>query len=249
MSMLNLIRSSETDLLKFSHYFAFSAVVMLYVYAIQQRHAPPETYLPAFHAATKCQAQITSIAIPGSLGQRYGVVLQELRVELLRHNTNLLDLGSTNGQGAGSGSASIRNGEEGLLGSYTNQDILDLGPQSIGFAPASEDITGQLGLTGQDGLGFSEHSPGSSIVQMTGWGQFESLVRTISRFITTRVTDAFFCRSREVLAVSRLSWMVTWERGTWGWASNWIPKALWFIGGLILKTHSVEKFTVCQDQS
>ncbi|WAO96727.1 Fungal-trans domain-containing protein [Fusarium falciforme] len=160
----------------FSHYFAFSAVVMLYVYAIQQRHAPPETYLPAFHAATKCQAQITSIAIPGSLGQRYGVVLQELRVELLRHNTNLLDLGSTHGQGAASGSASMRNGEEGLLGSYTNQDILDLGPQGIGFAPGAEDITGQLGLAGQDGLGFSEHSPGSSIVQMTGWGQFESLV-------------------------------------------------------------------------
>ncbi|RSM07457.1 hypothetical protein CEP52_005199 [Fusarium oligoseptatum] len=133
----------------FSHYFAFSAVVMLYVYAIQQRHAPPETY---------------------------GVVLQELRVELLRHNTNLLDLGSGNNQGARSGSASMRNGEEGLLGSYTNQDILDLGPHSIGFAPASEDITGQLGLAGQDGIGFSEHSPGSSIVQMTGWGQFESLV-------------------------------------------------------------------------
>lgn len=162
---------------KFSHYFAFSAVVMLYVYAIQQRHAPPETYLPAFHAATKCQAQITSIAIPGSLGQRYGVVLQELRVELLRHNTNLLDLGSTDGQGAAGGSTSMRNGEEGLLGSYTNQDILDLGPQGIGFAPSAEDITGQLGLAGQDGLGFSEHSPGSSIVQMTGWGQFESLVR------------------------------------------------------------------------
>ncbi|KAM0426027.1 hypothetical protein ACHAPT_008658 [Fusarium lateritium] len=160
----------------FSHYFAFSAVVMLYVYAIQQRHAPPETYLPAFHAATKCQAQITSIAMPGSLGQRYGVVLQELRVELLRHNTHLLELISTNGEGAAGGSANLRNGEEGLLGSYTNQDILDLGPQGIGFAPAAEDITGQLGLAGQDGLGFSEHSPGSSIVQMTGWGQFESLV-------------------------------------------------------------------------
>ncbi|KAL6351867.1 hypothetical protein LRP88_14677 [Fusarium phalaenopsidis] len=119
---------------------------------------------------------ITSIAIPGSLGQRYGVVLQELRVELLRHNTNLLDLGSTDGQGAASGSASMRNGEEGLLGSYTNQDILDLGPQGIGFAPGAEDITDQLGLARQDGLGFSEHSPGSSIVQMTGWGQFESLV-------------------------------------------------------------------------
>lgn len=116
--------------------------------------------------------------MPGSLGQRYGVVLQELRVELLRHNTSLLNLGSANGETTVGGSTSIRDGDEGLLGSYTNQDILDIGSHSLAFAPASEDMTGQIALAGQDGLGFSEHSPGSSIVQMTGWGQFESLVRT-----------------------------------------------------------------------
>ncbi|KAJ3526857.1 hypothetical protein NM208_g10982 [Fusarium decemcellulare] len=157
----------------FSHYFAFSAVVMLYVFAIQQRHAPPETYLPAFHAATRCQSQITSIAIPGSLAQRYGVVLQELRVEVLRHNTHLLHL-TTGSDGAAAGSAGIREGDAALIGSYANQEMIGL-PHGMNFASA-DDVAGHLALASEENLGFPEHSPGSSIVQMTGWNQFDSLV-------------------------------------------------------------------------
>lgn len=33
-----------------------------------------------------------------------------------------------------------------------------------------------FGVAGEEGLGFSERSLGSSTVQMTGWGQFDSLV-------------------------------------------------------------------------
>lgn len=147
---------------------------MLYVYAIQKRNAPQETYLPAFQAAVKCQAQISSIAIPGSLAQRYGVVLQELRLEVLRHNSHLQAL--TIGGGDGTNGGAIQEGDEAQLGSFSDQDPLGLGPEGMHLSLTARGIPGQLGVAGDDGLGFVERSPGSSTVQMTGWGQFDSLV-------------------------------------------------------------------------
>ncbi|PNH39894.1 hypothetical protein VD0004_g7020 [Verticillium dahliae] len=161
----------------FTHYFAFCAVVMLYVFSIQQRNSPLETYLPAFHAATKCQQQITSIAIPGSLAQRYGVVLQELRLELLRQNTHLLSLAA--GQRNGSGAAGVLlEGDESVLRQFDSADLLALGASELAFGAGAgaPNASGQLDIGQDDGLGFPDASPGSSIVQMTGWGQFDSLV-------------------------------------------------------------------------
>lgn len=175
--IIHFTRITMTNLMQFSHYFAFSAVVILYVYAIQQRHAPPETYLSTFHAGVKCQAQISSIAIPGSLAQRYGVVLQELRLEVLRHNSHLLAL--TIDGGNGTDGAAILEGDEAPLGSYPNEDLLGLGSQGIYLDPTGEDVPGHLGAAGDESLGFIGHSPGSSTVQMTGWGQFDSLVRPV----------------------------------------------------------------------
>ncbi|KAI5456689.1 finger protein [Mariannaea sp. PMI_226] len=157
----------------FSHYFAFSAVVMLYVYAIQQRHAPPETYLPAFHAAIKCQSQITSIAMPGSLAQRYGVVLQELRLEVLRHNSHLRELSAADGEITGT---NVGESDELLIETYPNQGLQGLGSHRMHFVPPGEGVAEHLGLANEEGLDFVEHSPGSSILRMTGWGQFDSLV-------------------------------------------------------------------------
>lgn len=150
---------------------------MLYVFSIQQRNSPLETYLPAFHAATKCQQQITSIAIPGSLAQRYGVVLQELRLELLRQNTHLLSLAA--GQRNGSGAAGVLlEGDESVLRQFDSADLLALGASELAFGAGAgaPDASGQLDIGQDDGLGFPDASPGSSIVQMTGWGQFDSLV-------------------------------------------------------------------------
>lgn len=152
---------------------------MLYLYAIQRRHSQPEVYLPAFQAATKCQAQITSIATPGSLAQRYGVVLQELRLELLRHNSHLLAL--TTGQRDEGGQAqSHALGESEAIVNQFNADLLALeAADGMGF---SGDAHGHMGM-GDDGIGFPDASPGSSIAQLTGWGQFDSLVS--SRYLLT----------------------------------------------------------------
>lgn len=165
---------------------------MLYVYAIQQRHAAPEMYLPSFYAATKCQAQITSIATPGSLAQRYGVVLQELRLELLRYNNHLLTLTTAHRDGTARGPSMYLEGDDLVYGPGAGAQFGD--PSSMLPLDGSNPAAATLGLPGGGGggnmagltdetLGFTEGSPGSSIVQMAGWGQFDSLVSGVKIYL------------------------------------------------------------------
>ncbi|KAK1658753.1 fungal-specific transcription factor domain-containing protein, partial [Colletotrichum godetiae] len=88
---INLINNAGElySTLFFIPYYGFCAVVILYVFSIQRRVETPETCLDCFRLASRCHAQIESIATNGSLMQRYGVVLQELRLEVLRNNTYL----------------------------------------------------------------------------------------------------------------------------------------------------------------
>lgn len=151
---------------------------MLYVYAIQQRHSPIETYLPAFQAATKCQAQTTSIAIPGSLAHRYGVVLQELRLELLRQNSQLLTLATGNHE-RDQGSSLLLEGDEMVLGPFNEAEMLPLPGPDMPVAHGPGHANNSL-MLGDENLGFAQESPGSSVMQMAGWDQFESLVSNLS---------------------------------------------------------------------
>jgi hypothetical protein len=65
-------------------YFAFTASIVLYLYAIQKRSGPPEVYSEYLSAAIQCQSQISSIAEEGSLLDRYRHLLEELRLEAVR---------------------------------------------------------------------------------------------------------------------------------------------------------------------
>jgi len=65
-------------------YFAFTASIVLYLYAIQKRSGPPEVYSEYLSAAIQCQSQISSIAEEGSLLDRYRHLLEELRLEVVR---------------------------------------------------------------------------------------------------------------------------------------------------------------------
>lgn len=65
-------------------YFAFTASIVLYLYAIQKRSGPPEVYTEYLSAAIQCQSQISSIAEEGSLLDRYRHLLEELRLEAVR---------------------------------------------------------------------------------------------------------------------------------------------------------------------
>ncbi|KAL1617837.1 hypothetical protein SLS54_007618 [Diplodia seriata] len=162
----------------FTHYFAFCAVVVLYVHTIQQqqrRLPPPSTTTTDndeqsshYRAASRCHDQISRIATKGSLAERYGVVLQELRMELLRHG-------------------SVDGGNGNVGGVQRQQQEIDVGMAVPVVAPPvlaqpvfqqqQDGLGGLDGLQQQQGIeAFAEASPSSSIAaQMTGWGQFDSL--------------------------------------------------------------------------
>ncbi|KAF4125355.1 Fungal trans, partial [Geosmithia morbida] len=68
-------------------YFAFTATIVLYIYVIQKKDSPPEVYSSYLAAAIQCQSHISSVAEKGSLLERYGFVLEELRVEAVRQTS------------------------------------------------------------------------------------------------------------------------------------------------------------------
>lgn len=179
----------------FIPYYGFSAVVILYVYAIQQRVEPPEKYLAHFKAASKCHAQIESIATRGSLLQRYGVVLQELRVEVLRHNHHLAsvatprpatdenDMGeqaSLPAQGSHLEHDEIMAGQrDGGVSNMHPPEANGMGARDPHSGEGLERTNGQL-----NGSDMPVHSTTSSmdvldggdLTHMASWGLFDSLV-------------------------------------------------------------------------
>ncbi|RDW71701.1 hypothetical protein BP5796_07735 [Coleophoma crateriformis] len=73
----------------FTHYYAFCAIVVLYVYTIRCKQDQPETWKHYFIAAERCQQQICkSDKGKDSLLQRYNIVLEELRLEVLNQIPN-----------------------------------------------------------------------------------------------------------------------------------------------------------------
>lgn len=73
----------------FTQYYAFCAVVVLYIYRIQQHLVTPGTCEGYFAAGQKCQRQLESVSESDCLARRYCLVLEELRVEALRQTSRL----------------------------------------------------------------------------------------------------------------------------------------------------------------
>jgi hypothetical protein len=69
----------------FTQYYAFCAVVVLYVYRIQQGIVEPGKCQGYFAAGQRCQAVLSSISDMDCLSKRYCLVLEELRLEAARH--------------------------------------------------------------------------------------------------------------------------------------------------------------------
>ncbi|KAI8282153.1 hypothetical protein K4K60_003731 [Colletotrichum sp. SAR11_57] len=146
----------------FTSYFAFSAVVVLYVYTIQQRTAPAETWQSYFAAATRCQTQLATLADNESqLAARYCLVLEELRTEALRQTERLHSPPVHNNQhGGGSPARAAVAGTE---------DVHNQQPDHLAGINFS-DVANT-----EDFVGF-DASPSSSLADMTSWGQFDSMV-------------------------------------------------------------------------
>lgn len=126
---------------------------MLYLYVIQKRASPPETYNSYFSAAIRCQSHISSIAEKGSLPERYCLVLEELRVEALRQTERMHQLTSVKSDLQRNRPQTMSIGMEANLGGPTD------------FA----DFMGDFDLDYDD-------VPGSVPSDYSGWDQFASMV-------------------------------------------------------------------------
>lgn len=68
----------------FAHYQAFLAVVVLYTYTLRSRTADASTWLKYFRAAERCQTTLASVASTQSLAQRFSVIMEEFRLEVVK---------------------------------------------------------------------------------------------------------------------------------------------------------------------
>ncbi|KAF6819670.1 finger protein [Colletotrichum plurivorum] len=168
----------------FIPYYGFSAVVILYVYAIQQRAEAPETYLSSFRLASRCHAHIEAIAVKGSLMQRYGVVLQELRLEVLRNNNYLASVSAIRAGEAPAGGEGVPAQRE-LL--HNSRESGQRGQQYGDYASSMPKVDQGQDLGDAVGGGRPSNSVAANPVasmdvldggffHITNWGQFDSLV-------------------------------------------------------------------------
>ncbi|APA15974.1 hypothetical protein sscle_16g107440 [Sclerotinia sclerotiorum 1980 UF-70] len=146
----------------FTHYFAFCAVVVLYVYTIQHRYLPREEYVRYFEAAARCHLQISSRAKNESLAQRYSVVLEELRLEAI---TDRQEQRKTYGSQAIQTSGSSHH--------PNREDRVALSSAVSGFV--NNGVTTARSIDGADG-DYVESSPSVTMDPLTSWGEFDSLV-------------------------------------------------------------------------
>lgn len=162
----------------FTQYYAFCAVVVLYIYRIRQHLLSPAGQNEAYFAAgQKCQRQLESISETDCLARRYCVVLEELRLEAVRQTNQHKRTGSGITDStplpvvAGAG-ASEQN--------HSNSTALAL-PGTTPQSGASPDMTASFYGNGNvpqtpDSTIFNNNYLPSNMADLTGWGQFDSLV-------------------------------------------------------------------------
>lgn len=136
---------------------------MLYLYVIQKRTLPPEVYNTYFSAASRCQSHLSAIAAKGSLSERYCLVLEELRVEVLRQ--------ARRGQHQSAPTAPVLAGLEDPLQQNNNLPPSSV-PTDESRSAGAIDFTSSLGGPPIDFNGM----PSSAFSDNSGWGQFVSMV-------------------------------------------------------------------------
>lgn len=164
----------------FTQYYAFCAVVVLYIYRIQQHIVEPGKCEGYFTAGQKCQAQLSALSDTDCLSKRYCLVLEELRLEAARqtgkaagplasppktHNiTNTIDSAID---------PNLSNLSAGTLQVPASTPQSDTSPS---FAAPFYDTNNNL-PTPESAVFSSSWVPNSNFMaDLTSWGQFDSLV-------------------------------------------------------------------------
>ncbi|OAA67964.1 nonribosomal peptide synthetase-like protein [Niveomyces insectorum RCEF 264] len=196
----------------FTMYFAFSAVVVVYVYVIQHQSSPPEAYRAYWLAAVACQGQIAHLAEDGSLTQRYSLVLEELRLVTLRQ-TGLEPTGAAvfapndgtavnNNNNTVSLEDNVSYAENSLVASGNSMDGTALHtepPQTFASVPPGPSMAPTMAPNlppsmVQDMADWSNESPSSSLADVTSWGYFDSMVSSGVWPLDSLLNDDFLSR-------------------------------------------------------
>jgi len=172
----------------FTQYYAFCAVVVLYVYRIQQ-HISRGKCEGYFTAGQRCQAVLNSISETDCLSKRYCLVLEELRLEAEKHRRKEAPV-ATATMTAVSTITPPSNATSPLPSSFAHSTAANnssatlhpptLTPQSDASPtfsnPYYADPTNNP-LTPDSTLFNPSFLPTSNIMaDLTSWGQFDSLV-------------------------------------------------------------------------
>lgn len=160
----------------FTQCYAFCAVVVLYIYRIQQHLVTPGKCEGYFDAGQKCQRQLESVSETDCLARRYCLVLEELRVEASRQGGRLSNAGDT----------PLSLPSEVTIGDSRSSapDVLLPGstitPQTDSASPglgAAFYNPGNIPPTPESAVFNTFNMPSNSIMaDLTSWGQFDSLV-------------------------------------------------------------------------
>ncbi|OGM47149.1 Zn(II)2Cys6 transcription factor [Aspergillus bombycis] len=183
----------------FTHYYAFSAIVILYVHYIRSRsrQSTTDADLAYYMAGKQGQDDLASCGSQTSFSQRYVMVLEELRKEahktIIQGNQESVDPPPTNRPDSGATERGTSRPEE--LGQLRN--ITD--SQEIGGYPAVsgrlDDIAGSVqvsyhgvqpassfqfpsGPQESDVGSLQGISPESYVADLASWGEFDSLAAT-----------------------------------------------------------------------
>jgi hypothetical protein len=183
-------------------------MVVLYVYTIQQRNAAEEKYWKYFDAAARCQSQISSLAEKNSLAERYSVVLEELRLEAVKQVQHRPESRNWNPDlrvqsGLTAPEAVMHEPQPGIIDASGPNGVQELGEM---FSTSDATIfEGQSGTT-----------PSSLMAELTGWGDFDSLVRTRKTFFHFVLTIRNSRSMQEQEDWTSSSWAIRIPHGTAG---------------------------------
>ena len=172
----------------FTQYYAFCAVVVLYIYRIQQHLSTPGTCEGYFAAGQKCQRQLETISQSDCLARRYCLVLEELRLEAMRQTNSPLGIDAqhttTTTTTATTSATAItpQDGSEAPLGQQQpQQPQQQVSVSSTATAQQGEGLAapfyGGVPPTPESAMYGAEYMSSNSIMaDLTSWGQFDSLV-------------------------------------------------------------------------
>jgi hypothetical protein len=154
----------------FTQYYAFCAVVVLYIYRIQQHIVEPGKCEGWFNAGQRCQAQLSTLSDTDCLSKRYCLVLEELRLEANRRTDRVLQ--PLPPATHASSSASPRVEVDGLARAQG-----DVSSSDNAFSSAFFGGTDTVPPTPESSA-FSTSWLGNNtfMEDFTSWGQFDSLV-------------------------------------------------------------------------